>query len=94
MKEIYCNEAPQGARIRQYEEIHGKTETEPAEHKKKKFGIKNAILITIEIIALVVCCVSVCCMDNNSWIPVLAFAFSMAWLMLFAWANTDFFLED
>lgn len=55
--------------------------------KPKKRKLKKYILKTITAIMAVICMLSICAVDSESLIPLIAFGISFGWLSLFAWAN-------
>lgn len=48
---------------------------------------KNIILKTTAWIAFIVCMISACAVDSNTWAPLIIFCISATYLMLFAYAN-------
>ena len=57
-------------------------------NKKLRCKIKNAILKTISIIAVLIAVLSVSALDSPSILPLITLWASMGWLALFTIANT------
>ena len=55
--------------------------------KKALHKIRVFIIEFITMTALILCFISVCCLDSESYIPAIIFILSIMWLMVFAWAN-------
>jgi len=56
---------------------------------RKKKSLRVRTLKTITIIAAVLFILAVCCMDSDSYIPVIVGFVCEAWLALMAYANRD-----
>ncbi len=55
--------------------------------KRRLKKVRRFILISITWIMGIICLLSVCALDSPSWIPTIALAVSMAWLIPFGFAN-------
>lgn len=53
--------------------------------------MRNKILKTITGAAAIGMLISSCCLDADSWIPVIVLGVCMAWMLLFLAANQDRF---
>ena len=55
--------------------------------KKALHKTRIFIIEFITIIALILSFISVCCLDSETYIPLIIFAICLIWLFIFAWAN-------
>ena len=54
---------------------------------RRRNTIKNAIIKTITTIAVIVALLDACCLDSNSWIPIVVLWICIVWICLVAVAN-------
>lgn len=60
---------------------------------KEGNGMNNKMRVTtikgLTVLALITAVISGCCLDSESYIPMLTFGISIAWLLLICIANSD-----